>query len=69
MGVELDGNIITLGVPSKAAQKTDRPKGRKNRGNLTVENNKNWRWTLNYVAGDWVRLFSTADKEHTYAVL
>lgn len=28
----------------------------KNRGNLTLENNKNWRWTLNYVAGDRVEV-------------
>lgn len=30
--VELDGNIITFEAPSKAAQKTDRPKGRKIEG-------------------------------------
>lgn len=24
-----------------------------------MENNKNWRWTLNYVAGYWMQLFST----------
>lgn len=31
-GAELDGNIITFEAPSKAAQKTDRPKGRKIEG-------------------------------------
>lgn len=32
-----------------------------------MENNKNWRWTLNYVAGDWDPLYST--KENVNAVI
>lgn len=72
-GVELDGNIITFETtPSRTKKHTHRAQcttDRKvrrgwNRGNLTV-GNKNWRWTLNYVAGDWMQLFS-ANAPHKF---
>lgn len=43
--MELDGNIITLEKPPvkpRCRKKLTVPKGQKNRGNLTAENNKNW---------------------------
>lgn len=34
-----------------------------------MENNKNWRWTLNYVAGDWVNDFSSTDKNIIHQII
>lgn len=50
---ELDGNAIILAGAPSSLKLTDQERGRRKKEGriLLCKNNKNWRWTLNYVVG------------------
>lgn len=51
--MELDGNAIILAGAPSSLKLTDQERGKRKKEGwiLLCKNNKNWRWTLNYVVG------------------